>query len=231
MENLQLNGFIAGGMALASVLRVTCVVGKSMLMPVQALEAIGGFARVRNLLAEDQVDRRAGAEGGLLDPPEPPCHRQRQPPPRVQLVPQPPLAVVQDPPPDGPARLPGRADGQPGDRRPGLGVLGRLGHRLGRPGSAWSAWAWCATPSRPAGWRGAFPELRKSALQPVKDLLLLAALVRRDGQLRACSGAGIGSTSAGSPACARPASPATSAAASAGSAGCGLRTATEAGGT
>ena len=55
MENLQLNGFIAGGMALASVLRVTCVVGKSMLMPVKALESIGGFARVRNLLAEDQV--------------------------------------------------------------------------------------------------------------------------------------------------------------------------------
>jgi ceramide glucosyltransferase len=55
MENLQLNGFIAGGMALASVLRVTCVVGKSMLMPVKAFEAIGGFARVRNLLAEDQV--------------------------------------------------------------------------------------------------------------------------------------------------------------------------------
>ena len=55
MENLQLNGLIAGGMALASVLRVTCVVGKSMLMPVKALEAIGGFARVRNLLAEDQV--------------------------------------------------------------------------------------------------------------------------------------------------------------------------------
>src|SRR4051794_37039812 len=28
LENLQLNGFIAGGVALASVLRVTCVVGK-----------------------------------------------------------------------------------------------------------------------------------------------------------------------------------------------------------
>jgi ceramide glucosyltransferase len=55
MENLQLNGFIAGGMALASVLRVTCVVGKSMMMPVRVLDAIGGFARVRNLLAEDQV--------------------------------------------------------------------------------------------------------------------------------------------------------------------------------
>ncbi|MFO0889286.1 MAG: glycosyltransferase [Isosphaeraceae bacterium] len=55
MENLQLNGYIAGGMALASVMRITCVVGKSMLMPVKVLEAIGGFARVRNLLAEDQV--------------------------------------------------------------------------------------------------------------------------------------------------------------------------------
>jgi ceramide glucosyltransferase len=55
MENLQLNGFIAGGMALASVMRVTCVVGKSMLMPVKVLESIGGFTRVRNLLAEDQV--------------------------------------------------------------------------------------------------------------------------------------------------------------------------------
>lgn len=55
MENLQLNGFIAAGVAMASVIRVTCVVGKSMLMPVRALEAIGGFAAVRNLLAEDQV--------------------------------------------------------------------------------------------------------------------------------------------------------------------------------
>jgi len=55
LENLQLNGFIAGGVAAASLLRITCVVGKSMLMPVRTLEAIGGFAAVRNLLAEDQV--------------------------------------------------------------------------------------------------------------------------------------------------------------------------------
>jgi ceramide glucosyltransferase len=71
MENLQLNGFIAGNMALASVLRVTCVVGKSMLMPVPVLEAIGGFARVRNLLAEDQVIgvlvRKAGYSIRLSD--------------------------------------------------------------------------------------------------------------------------------------------------------------------
>jgi ceramide glucosyltransferase len=55
MENLHLNGYIAGGVAWASILRATCVVGKSMLMPVQALEAIGGFAAVRNLMAEDQA--------------------------------------------------------------------------------------------------------------------------------------------------------------------------------
>src|SRR4051795_12947599 len=55
LENLQLNGFIAGGIAAAAFLRATCVVGKSMLMPVRVLEAIGGFASVRNLLAEDQV--------------------------------------------------------------------------------------------------------------------------------------------------------------------------------
>jgi ceramide glucosyltransferase len=55
LENLALNGFIAGGVALASVLRVTCVVGKSMLMPYRVLEAIGGLGGVRNILAEDQV--------------------------------------------------------------------------------------------------------------------------------------------------------------------------------
>jgi ceramide glucosyltransferase len=55
LENLQLNGFIAGGVAMAEVLGVTCVVGKSMLIPVQALQAAGGFAGVRNLLAEDQA--------------------------------------------------------------------------------------------------------------------------------------------------------------------------------
>jgi len=55
LENLQLNGTVAGGVALASVLRITCVVGKSMMLPVRVLEAIGGFASVRNLLAEDQT--------------------------------------------------------------------------------------------------------------------------------------------------------------------------------
>lgn len=55
LENLHLNGFIAGGVALAAMTGVTCVVGKSMLMPMQALNAAGGFSGVRNLLAEDQA--------------------------------------------------------------------------------------------------------------------------------------------------------------------------------
>jgi ceramide glucosyltransferase len=55
LENLQLNGFCAGGVAAAAVTGVTCVVGKSMLMPVAALQTAGGFAGVRNLLAEDQA--------------------------------------------------------------------------------------------------------------------------------------------------------------------------------
>lgn len=55
LENLQLNGFIAANLCGAFVLRITCVVGKSMLMPVRALDAIGGFSAVRNLLAEDQA--------------------------------------------------------------------------------------------------------------------------------------------------------------------------------
>jgi ceramide glucosyltransferase len=55
LENLQLNGFIAGGVALGTLLRRTCVVGKSMLIPVRVLQEVGGFAGVRNLLAEDQA--------------------------------------------------------------------------------------------------------------------------------------------------------------------------------
>ena len=55
LENLQINGFIAGGMASASMLGATCVVGKSMMLRGSVLNAVGGFASVRNLLAEDQA--------------------------------------------------------------------------------------------------------------------------------------------------------------------------------
>jgi len=55
LENLQLNGFIAGNIATASCLGITCVVGKSMMMPAKVLAEIGGLSSVRNLLAEDQA--------------------------------------------------------------------------------------------------------------------------------------------------------------------------------
>ena len=55
LENFQLNGFIAGNVATAAALGITCVVGKSMMMPEKVLEQAGGFASVRNLLAEDQA--------------------------------------------------------------------------------------------------------------------------------------------------------------------------------
>ncbi len=55
VENLQLNGFIAGNVAAAAATGLVCVVGKSILMPQAVLEAIGGFSGVRNLLAEDQT--------------------------------------------------------------------------------------------------------------------------------------------------------------------------------
>ena len=151
LENLQLNGFIAGGVALASVLRVTCVVGKSMLIPVHALEAIGGFASVRNLLAEDQVIGVRIRKAGYSAPVEPSRHRERQPGAQLHVVPEPALAVVQDPPPDGAAGVPDRADGEPRDDRAGLGPLGRVGDRLGRAACSWWGWAWRATRSRRAG--------------------------------------------------------------------------------
>ncbi len=54
IESLHLNGFLAAGTALlARTLRRPCVVGKSILMPREALDAIGGFARIRDFLAED----------------------------------------------------------------------------------------------------------------------------------------------------------------------------------
>ena len=115
--------------------RVTCVVGKSMLMPVRALEAIGGFASVRNLLAEDQVIgvriRKAGysirlshhvienvnqARGftWFLN-----RHSRWYKIRRQLALP----AFLIEP------------IGEPRDDRAGLGPLGRVGDRLGRAGA------------------------------------------------------------------------------------------------
>jgi ceramide glucosyltransferase len=53
-ENLHLNSFILGNMCfLDKYLRIPCVVGKSMLMRKTDLEAIGGLASVKDVLAED----------------------------------------------------------------------------------------------------------------------------------------------------------------------------------
>jgi ceramide glucosyltransferase len=54
IESLHLNGFLQAGTAfLVRKVRRTCVVGKSILVSREALEAMGGFAPLENFLAED----------------------------------------------------------------------------------------------------------------------------------------------------------------------------------
>jgi ceramide glucosyltransferase len=65
IESLYLNGCLQGGTALlAGLLRMPCVVGKSILVSRLALEAIGGIGVLREFLAEDFLMglrvRRAG---------------------------------------------------------------------------------------------------------------------------------------------------------------------------
>jgi ceramide glucosyltransferase len=56
VESFQLNSFVMGGVCAADrVLRIPCVVGKSMLLRRSHLEAIGGFETLARYLAEDQV--------------------------------------------------------------------------------------------------------------------------------------------------------------------------------
>lgn len=55
LENVQLNGFVAAGAALPTLLRDPAVVGKSMLFSRRELEGLGGLERVADLLAEDFV--------------------------------------------------------------------------------------------------------------------------------------------------------------------------------
>ena len=65
VEALYLNGcLLPGTAAVAGLLRMPCVVGKSILVSRTALEVIGGFASLRHFLAEDYLIgrevRRAG---------------------------------------------------------------------------------------------------------------------------------------------------------------------------
>jgi ceramide glucosyltransferase len=55
LESVQLGGFCALGVALPSALGDVTVVGKSMLVSRRELDALGGIARVADVLAEDYV--------------------------------------------------------------------------------------------------------------------------------------------------------------------------------
>jgi ceramide glucosyltransferase len=78
-ENLQLNCFIAQAMCGARFLAgQTCVIGKSMFLRREALEAIGGFQAVGHYLAEDyvmgQAIERAGYRVVVVEAPVPAWH-------------------------------------------------------------------------------------------------------------------------------------------------------------
>ena len=66
VETLYLNGcLLPGTAAIASVLRIPCVVGKSILVSRRALEAIGGIGSLRDHLAEDYLLGRAVQAAGF----------------------------------------------------------------------------------------------------------------------------------------------------------------------
>jgi len=65
MESLHLLSFVVPGNALAAFARVPCVVGKSMAISREAVQAIGGFDRFARVLAEDQAIGLAVKQAGF----------------------------------------------------------------------------------------------------------------------------------------------------------------------
>lgn len=64
IESLHLLSFVAPGAALAAAAGTPCVVGKSMAITRRVHDAIGGFARFRRVLAEDQAIGLAVRDAG-----------------------------------------------------------------------------------------------------------------------------------------------------------------------
>lgn len=64
LENVELCGFTAAGVALPTALGDALVVGKSMLFSRQRLEELGGFERLADVLAEDFVLGKTFAHAG-----------------------------------------------------------------------------------------------------------------------------------------------------------------------